>query len=240
MLIDLEVLLKEFDLKVSNIAHIGANLGQEVNVYNKIFPNSHIYLVEPQPQLCNSMQKEFKDMNNVTVLNTALGNKSGLVQLNLSPSNLSSSSILNPTFHKEIHPEIKFEGQISVPIEKYKKMKFKNVNFLNIDTQGYELEVLKGVGEYFNYIDYLLLEINTKELYAESPLLKDIDKYLFNLGYQRVVTVYWDKNCYWGDAFYIKKNLLKNQLILKNKIKNYIFKSTFLYNFFKKIRSTFI
>ena len=27
-------------------------------------------------------------------------------------------------------------------------MKFKNVNFLNIDTQGYELEVLV-VGEYF-------------------------------------------------------------------------------------------
>ena len=85
----------------------------------------------------------------------------------------------------------------------------------------------------------MLLEINTKELYAESPLLKDIDKYLFNLGYQRVVTVYWDKNCYWVDAFYIKKSLLKNQLILKNKVKNYIFKSTFLYNFFKKIRSIF-
>tara|TARA_B100000902_G_C27259317_1_gene889737 strand:- start:930 stop:1652 length:723 start_codon:yes stop_codon:yes gene_type:complete len=239
MLIDLQILLTKFDLKVFNIVHIGANLGQEVNVYNKIFPNSHIYLVEPQPQLCYSMQEEFKDMNNVTVLNTALGNKSGEVQLNLSPSNLSSSSILNPTFHKEIHPEIKFEGQIIVPIEKYKKMKFQNVNFLNIDTQGYELEVLKGVGEYFDYIDYLLLEINTKELYAGSPLLNDIDKYLLDLGYQRVVTVYWDKNCYWGDAFYIKKNLLNNKLIFKNKIKNFIFKSNFLYNLLKKVKTLF-
>ena len=77
---------------------------------------------------------------------------------------------------------------------------------------------MKGVGEYFDYIDYLLLEINTKELYAESPLLKDIDKYLFNLGYQRVVTVYWDKTVT-GEMFLHKKELIKKPLILKIKLR---------------------
>ena len=237
MLIDLEILKKEFKLNVFNIVHVGANLGQEVETYNKIFPNSHIYLIEPQKNLFKIMNRNFKNNNKVSMFNIALGNTVGDINLNLSPTNLSASSILKPTFHKEIHPEVKFEGSEIVTINKYENLNFENVNFLNIDTQGYELEVLKGVGNNIKFINYILAEINTKELYENSPLVSDIDKFLGNLGFVRVVTVFWNDDCYWGDAFYIRKSLITNPQIYRNKIKNYLFKSVFIYKFVKNLKT---
>ena len=45
MLANLVHLKSKYDLKVSNIAHVGAHQGQEVNIYLNIFPiQIYIYL----------------------------------------------------------------------------------------------------------------------------------------------------------------------------------------------------
>ena len=49
---------------------------------------------------------------------------------------------------------------------------------MSIDTQGFELEVLKGATENLAIVDYLIVEINRKPLYEDSPLERDIDKFL--------------------------------------------------------------
>lgn len=229
MLIDLISLNKSINLNVDNIAHIGANLGQEVSTYNEIFPNSYVYLIEPQKLLFQELQKKFKNNSKVTLINKALGNTTGKVKLNSSSTNKSAASILEPYLHKDIHPEVIFEGSEVVSIDKYKNLNLKNVNFLNIDTQGYELEILRGLEEEIKNIKYIQTEINNVQLYKKMPLLKDIDKFLKNAGFIRLITVFWNEECHWGDAFYIRKVDAKLRTRIRCIIKNKLFKYKIFY-----------
>ena len=45
---------------------------------------------------------------------------------------------------------------------------------LKIDTQGYDLEVLKGAKETLRIIDFLFIEASTAKVYENQPLLSDI------------------------------------------------------------------
>jgi hypothetical protein len=76
-------------------------------------------------------------------------------------------------------------------------------NFLNVDVQGYELEVLKGFGDLLQGIDYVYAEVNTNYLYEGCALVGDLDEYLSNYGFTRVLTSMTVHE--WGDALYIKK-----------------------------------
>ena len=56
-----------------------------------------------------------------------------------------SSSFFKPKHHLVEHPEIKFiDGNKIFEIKLLDDLEIKDIDFLNIDTQGYELEVLKG------------------------------------------------------------------------------------------------
>ena len=76
-------------------------------------------------------------------------------------------------------------------------------NFLNVDVQGYELEVFKGFGEYLNNFDYVYCEVNEDYLYENCALVSHIDEYLSKYNLERVETFMTIHK--WGDALYVKK-----------------------------------
>ncbi|HIF03461.1 MAG TPA: FkbM family methyltransferase, partial [Nitrospinaceae bacterium] len=75
-------------------------------------------------------------------------------------------------------------------------------NFLNIDVQGYELEVLKGVGDKLNQIQLIIAEVNRDEMYEGCPMIEDIDSHVAGFGFERL-TVHWQSQS-WGDALYVR------------------------------------
>jgi hypothetical protein len=91
-----------------------------------------------------------------------------------------------------------FLEDIGVPIGYY--------NFLNIDVQGTELNVLKSVGDQLGKLDYIYLEVNDLEVYKKCALLDEIDEYLSNFDFIRIKTKM--TKAHWGDAFYIKERSL--------------------------------
>jgi len=76
-----------------------------------------------------------------------------------------------------------------------------------MDTQGYELEVLKGATDTLELIDYIFTEISNTELYKGTALIEDLDEFLTPRGFKRVETN-WQGTGTWGDAFYIREKLL--------------------------------
>ena len=241
-MLNLEILKHRFNLEIKNIAHVGANNGKEVEVYKKLFTDSEIHLFEPNKSSFKKLESKFSNSENIYLYNFALGNTNEKKTLNISSNFPNTSSILEPHLHKVYYPHINFDDSEVVSLKKFDSLFIDNINFMSIDTQGYELEVLKGSNEYLNSIDYLIIEINRKYLYKNSPLEKDIDLYLKPFGFIRAVTVYWGKECVWGDGFYIKKNKISNKLILRILIKNFLYKSIHLYkivrflkHFIKKI-----
>ena len=117
-------------------------------------------------------------------------------------------------------------------------MEIEDIDLLNIDTQGYEMEVLKGSIKLLNQgIKYIILEVNKKELYKGCPLVKDIDNFLNKYGFVRTDTHYWMDSYSWGDAFYIKKELIGYKRQVFSAIKNKLYNISSLYSLLIQIRN---
>ena len=86
---------------------------------------------------------------------------------------------------------------------KNNKIPIEKLNFLNLDIQGKELDALKSMGNYIQYIDYIYTEVNTEKVYENCGLLSEIDLFLSEKGFKRIACQMWG-NCGWGDAFYMR------------------------------------
>lgn len=203
--IDLHYVIKKHHLTIKGVIHVGAHKGQEVGLYEDL-SITNIMLFEPIPKIFKELNDTFS--KKYLCINSALGNFQGEVTMNLEYNNDNkSSSILEPLKHIDYYPNIVFTDKIVVKINKLDDFisHKDNFNLLVIDTQGYELEVLKGSNEFLNNIDYIICEVNKEELYLNSPIVSEIDDYLINFNFHRIETSWsWD-NEVWGDALYVKK-----------------------------------
>ena len=113
----------------------------------------------------------------------AASSKEGIVKLNIA-NNGQSSSILEFGTHKQSYPKIEYTSKIDVEertIDSWIEENIKDIklfNFINIDTQGYELEALKGMKKQLQHVDYLYLEVNFRQVYKKCPELNEIDQFL--------------------------------------------------------------
>lgn len=220
-LLDLTKINNTYKLKVKGVAHFGAHLGEEVKEYKKL-NYTNIHLFEPQKKLFKKLEESFSIFEDIYLYNVGLGKEKITSKLYLSPSNEGlSASLLKPSGHLEYHPEVIFEDTEDVEIYSYDGFDLKNVNYLIIDIQGYELEALKGSENSLkNYIEYICIEISREELYEGAILKNELDSYLEKFEFIRVNTRWASSKIPWGDAFYIKKtevNAYKKILLFFNK-----------------------
>ncbi len=230
-LLKLSHLKNKYNLTISKIAHVGAHKGQEVEEYLTVFPDVKINLFEPQTNLFNYLIDKFEDKNNITLYNFALGSINDSSNMFISDNEGQSSSFLKPKFHLIEHPEVDFhKDNTNFQIKVLDELGIGNIDFLNIDTQGFEMEVLKGASKILKEdVKYIILEINKKELYEGCPLVKDIDSFLKKSGFIRTDTHYWMDSYSWGDAFYIKRDLISSKRLLFSLFKNKLYSIELLY-----------
>ena len=215
-------LIKKFNFRPKDICYIGANEGQEIPDMLKCFPSSKIYCFEPQKIPFKSLNKKYGQTKNIFLFNFGLGNEDKKLNIYTNNNNKNmSSSVLEPKEHLKFHRGVTFEGMEEITIKRFRDLNIKSIDYLNIDVQGYELEVLKGFDN-LDEIKYIKTEVNRKELYKECVLVKDLDKYLKKYNFLRVKTVWWKRTIPWGDAFYVKHNQLSQFEILFFNLRNKI------------------
>ena len=111
---------------------------------------------------------------------------------------------LKPKLHLEKHSWVTFnEPKRLIHIDTLDSYNIVDCNFLHMDTQGYELEILKGSEETLKYIDYIYTEINIMELYENCVQLEELDEYLKSKNFIRTELILTGYGA--GDALYIKK-----------------------------------
>jgi len=202
MLIDLRLLQKKYNLNINGVIHIGAHYGEEDKIYDELKIKKRIYF-EPLKTnydiLIQKTNSEFCKYHNV-----ALGNSEGEIYMNLSSNNNASASVLEPKNHLELHRNVKFNGTEKVKIKKLDSFNISNeYNMINIDVQGYELEVFKGGSKTLDKVDYIMSEVNRDEVYKDCPHIDDLIKFLSPYGFTLVEENWAGRQ--WGDAFFIKK-----------------------------------
>src|SRR5271157_1199460 len=202
MLRPLPDVISDFGLNIRGVIHIGAHYGQEYACYRDL-KLTNIIFVEPHPDSFNILSKNVGP--ECLLFNVALGNFEGTADMFTEVDNKGeSSSLLEPYKHIQQYPFIVFNGKINVVVTKLDSLPFDrpSYNFMNIDVQGYELEVFKGGSDTLNSIDYIYAEVNKAELYKKCAFVEDIDRYLVKYGFKRVDT-WWD-GVTWGNALYVK------------------------------------
>jgi len=205
MLINLEQLIKKYNMHFKGILHVGAHECEEIQVYEKNLPRNKILWVDAlydKVELCKSRYP------NLLIEFAVVSDKNEIVNWNRS-NNGQSSSILNLGLHKKFHPEVHYivsGKREAVPLSDFIGKYDISYNFINLDIQGAELKALKGMEEYLNDVDYIYTEVNCDYVYEGCALINEIDEYLLKFNLHRVETC-WAGDCKWGDAFYIRKTV---------------------------------
>lgn len=204
MITQLQDIVTKYKMNISGVIHIGAHHGEEVSNYIKMGITDMV-LFEPLRENFEVLEKSISNYSfaDIETHQVALGNDNKTVSMNLSSNELESSSILKPKEHLNLYPGIVFDRTEEVKMKRLDDYDCKNYNFLNVDVQGYELEVLKGAKETLQQIDYVYCEVNQSEVYEGNAFVEQVDEYLSAYKLKRVETFWW-YNDGWGDALYIK------------------------------------
>jgi FkbM family methyltransferase len=189
--------------KCKGIIHVGGHFGQEVPFYlQNITKNVIVY--EP-------LEKCFKTLFNsygysIDCRKKAVGSMNGEIELHVETANYGqSSSVLKPKEHLNQYPTIVFDKkELCQIITLDKDIECpKDFNVLVVDVQGYELEVFKGAIDLLqNHIEYVICEVNSSEMYENCAKVVDLDNFLVEFGYKRILTTWEGEN--WGNALYAR------------------------------------
>ena len=202
MLISFTNLNRKYNMNIKGIIHVGAHYGEEIEEYvdNGI---QDISVFEPLSATFDVLQERLNGINaNIKGNQVALGSEEKIATMYLSSNEAQSSSILKPKVHLTQHPDVHFEGTEEVEVKLLDSFDTGSANFINMDVQGYELEVLKGGVKTMERVDYVYCEVNRDEVYENNAYVEELDDFLSNYDMKRVETDWTGK--IWGDALYIK------------------------------------
>jgi len=176
-------MIKYLDMvNVKGIIQVGANTGQEVPIFEKYCQN--VILVEPlqEPLLHLYNLLHLKNLQYI-VIESALGIEDEEKDFYLA-SNGESSSLLKPNKHLVFYPTITFNDTMKVKVQRFDtlveklKIDMNDYNVVVTDTQGCDLDVLKGFGNLINNIDLIISEYINTELYEGNQGLTLFKEYL--------------------------------------------------------------
>ncbi len=196
-------LLNSNNIKINKCIHIGAHKCEELPIYiNMGFVKDDIIWIEG-----NNDMIEIANNNNITIYNYVITDKDNDDIILYKANDTASSSILDIARHKEVYPDISYitkSKSKSITIDTFFDTKGINAteyDFLNIAIQGAELMALQGAIKYLKYVKAIYIKIHKIELYKNCPCIKDIDDFLKEYNFTRIITIMTDKG--WGDALYI-------------------------------------
>lgn len=200
MYIKINKIIEKYKIPVSGVIHVGAHFGEEylsyisAGIYN-------IHFFEASNRTFSRLKFQ---VGCSPCYNFALGAVESKSTMYVETSNQGqSNSLLKPLLHSKQYPQITFDETEEVTVRPLDSFNIKGCNFLNIDVQGFELEVLKGSEQSLPDINYIYSEVNRAETYENCAQIGEMDGFLSRHGFKRVETI-WAGGI-WGDALWVKQ-----------------------------------
>ena len=182
-LFELAAFIKQISY-AKTLIDVGSNKGQFSLMARKFFPNIMIHSFEPQIEILN-LQKKVLGTNNINYYNFALGREKKELELYITKRK-DSSSVLRPILSNNNNYIINEKKKISVK-KLDELLDFKSIekpSIIKLDVQGYELEVLKGSENTLDYIDYVIAEISSTEIYENQTQADELIKFLESKSFE--------------------------------------------------------
>lgn len=160
--------LKKLGFNPVSILDIGAYEGNWAEELHHIFPSAKIMMIEGQESKRAVLDSKSKIIPDSQVNISLLGAEENEVEFNIYES---ASSIYKED--NETHAKIE-----SIKLQQLDKIvadtPFQEADLIKIDTQGYELEILKGGTKVLQSAQFVLLEVSLLNIYKGAPLIDEV------------------------------------------------------------------
>ena len=195
---------------------IGSHKGTYTDLFIKNFKNIKVFMFEPQINIFNLIKKKYKDQKNVKCFNIAISDKNSKKLLSINEHDLTSSFstfnkknnylkakaiLFGKSFKKMIYRRVIVKTNTLDKI--IKKNKIFKIDLVKIDTEGHELQVLKGMNKSFKKITHILIEMHNDKIYQNyNP--KKVHNFLIRNNYELKDKFRFPFTT-WEDRIYSKK-----------------------------------
>jgi FkbM family methyltransferase len=216
------------------IFDIGANNGASLVEFKMWWPDAKVYCFEPQQECWAELEERAARYSSRSVIINKVGagatasegltfythdlttGQSGFNRINTKSHDSIRLNELNGSQKVLEQYEASLNHARTVPLVRPDSYIANNsigkVNFLKIDTQGYEPEVLSGLGARLSEIDVVLTELMFYDFSESSLSFSDIEKYLLPAGFKLYDISHVSKNPMnsrtdWVDVIYVNERI---------------------------------
>ena len=165
--------LVEKYLKPNSILDIGANVGQFYRAAKKVFPEAFIFSIEGNI-LCERILSE----QNPNYLIRLLDSESRYRHFYINRKNILSTG---SSYYKELSQYFEFDNSKSFAIKTDRLddvFPYEIFDLIKLDTQGSELDILKGGVHLIKRSKAIIIEVSHKPYNANAPLASDVINYM--------------------------------------------------------------
>lgn len=176
--------------KISGIVDCGAFQGHLSRTYSLRFPEATIYAFEPVPEIFRELQERSRPFSMIKPINKALGKDPGkrsfyeTVNPGCSSLSLATDEVIqyqaqDYAFKKE------YEVEVTTLDDWWKKEKNPIIQFIKMDVQGSELEVLKGATQVLKKAGVCLIqaEVVFFRQYSSGCVFSEVEDFLRKRGF---------------------------------------------------------
>ena len=180
---DLPDLLKKDD---PVILDIGCNEGDHTSQFLSLFPRSRVFAFEPDPRAIERFKEKIKDPR-AALYEYAIADRDGEAAFNMSSGKPPggwpqewdlSGSLYEPKTHLEEFPWCAFENSIVVPVKRLDTWLsaegIEQIDLIWADTQGAEMDLIRGGMKTLERTRYFYTEYSNKELFKGQLNLREL------------------------------------------------------------------
>ena len=173
------------------IFDVGANEGKVALRIRKHFPDATIHCFEPFAPVFCKLEQNFKDDPFVYVQPLALGAAAGRACLYENADPATNSLLPNADNADLFQPgssacfRAKHEVQVTTVDDYCCKKRISKIDILKIDTQGFDLNVLRGASQSFERqrISYVLAEVLFVPLYSDQAFFHEVYDFMMKTDF---------------------------------------------------------
>ncbi|MHB8206935.1 FkbM family methyltransferase [Mucilaginibacter sp.] len=159
---------------------VGAFEGEWTSMFKKIFPSAKILMIEGQVEKDDTLKKIAGSLPDIHYYIGLLGSESGKEVFFYVNSTV--SSVLYEYKPNDFKKEPRRLETLDEVLLK-NKYQLERPDFIKLDVQGYELEVLKGAVASLKNVQFVLCEVSLLEINAGTPLIADVIAFMDSAGF---------------------------------------------------------
>lgn len=207
-------LLKPYLPQAPVILEAGSFNGGDTLRLHTTWPQATIHAFEPVPEIFTLLKQNTEDIPQIHCHNVALSNHNGFAQFHVSEhpkkrgKPFQAGSLLKPKERLALSPA-EYTHTITVPTITLDAWAEQNnvdrFDFLWLDMQGHELDVLKSAPKILRSVRAIWTEVEFIESYEKVPQFPEVTQWLETQGFKIVAKDFTNEtDWFFGNALYVR------------------------------------